>query len=327
MKNYVYCLLGIVLAAVLFTMGWNYIFDTSGLFQQDFSKKRIEPNQHFVKVRYILENPEKYDAFCFGSSRVGNIDLLKINNGMRYYNMTYSEGLPAEWLSDLEIFLRHGVSVKQVMIGLDEFSFRVAPDTHKAQWLRIPYTEDDKVKAYLSYLLKKPEKPVKVGDKGSIYDIYDSGRPLHPEPDAEIEANVERHLNDEKFTKPVGYQGNRIEKTMAELAALKTLCEKNNIELIVFINPINAVTYRSTNLSEFNDFKRQLAALTDYYDFSGLNEITTNNYYYYETSHYRPLVGDKIVNRIFHQDSSDFGELVTKDTVETHIRRLEAQVG
>lgn len=325
MKRYVYRLLGIVMFALLFTMGWNYVFDTSGVFNQNFSIKRVEPNQHFVKMRYVLAEPKKYNAFCFGSSRVGNIDLMRIDNGLRYYNMTYSEGLPEEWLNDVQAFVKYGVQVKQIMIGLDDFSFRVNPELHKGQLLRIPYTEDN-LKTYFVYLLKKPGKPVNMEDKGSIFDIYGTGRPLHSEPDERIEADVETHLKDEKFAKPTSYRGNRIKETIADLAKLKVLCNDNNIELIVFINPINAVTYRDTNMQEFNEFKRQLAQITDYYDFSGLNDITTNNYYYYETSHYRPLVGDMIVNRLFYKGNADFGVYVTKENVEEHLQDLEKQL-
>ncbi len=327
MKKYVYRLMGMLLVALAFTMGWNYTLDTSGLFNRDFSQKRIDPNQRFVKMRYILSQPQKYNAFCFGSSRVGNIDLEKVSNGLRFYNMTYTQGLPAEWLSDVQLFVKHGVVVKQILVGLDDFSFRINPEIHKEQWLSIPYTDDGNMKTYVSYLLRKPKKPDKqVESKGSIYDIYGTGRPLHPERDEQIEADVQKHLTDTASQKPTRYEGNRIHATIEELRQLKAICDENNIELVFFINPINAVTYRDTNLQEFNEFKYQLAQLTDYYDFSGLNDITTNNYYYYELSHYRPLVGDMIIERLFHGGSNNFGFYVTKENVAEHIKVLEAQV-
>ena len=311
--------------ALLLTIGWNYMYDTSGVFDRDFSIRRVEPNQHFLKMRYILGEPQKYDAFCFGSSRVGNIDLFKIDNGLRYYNMTYSEGLPSEWLNDLQIFIEKGVLVKQVIIGLDDFSFRVDPELHKNQWQRIPYT-DDNLKTYFAYLLRQPKKPTDIEGKECIYDIYGSGRTLHVEVDEQIEANIEQHIDDEKFKKPCVYVGSRVQETIADIIKIKALCDDNNIQLIVFINPIHIVTYRNTDMQDFNEFKRQLAQVTDYYDFSGLNEITTNNYYYYETSHYRPLVGDMIVNRLFNKGNVDFGVYVTKDNVDEHLQRLELQL-
>ena len=327
MKKYVCRLIGILLLALLITASWNYFFDTSGLYNQEFSVKRVEPNQHFVKMRYVLSNPQKYNAFCFGSSRVGNIDLEKIDNGLNYYNMTYSEGVPAEWLADVQAFVNHGIAIKQLILGIDDFSFRVNPNLHKEDWLRIPYIDGMNLSTYLSYLFRMPAKYDKsANEKGSIYDIYGTGRPLHLEVDVQIEEDIKKHLSAEKFQKPTHYEGNRIQETIEELRQLKTICDSNGVELIVFVNPINAVTYRDTNMQEFNEFKFQLAQVTDYYDFSGLNNITTNNYYYYETSHYRPLVGDMIINRLFNKGNADFGVYVTKDNVGEHLKKLEKQL-
>lgn len=62
--------------------------------------------------------------------------------GYVYYNMTYSEGLPQEWLEDIELFLKHGVCIRQVILGLDDFSFRVNPQDHHSQELRLRYTNE-----------------------------------------------------------------------------------------------------------------------------------------------------------------------------------------
>lgn len=37
-----------------------------------------------------------------------------------YYNMSYPHGVPQEWLEDLKLLLAHGVTIKQVLIGLDD---------------------------------------------------------------------------------------------------------------------------------------------------------------------------------------------------------------
>jgi hypothetical protein len=76
-------------------------------------------------------------------------------------------------------------------------------------------------------------------------------------------------------------------------------------------------------MQRFFRFKKELAAVTDYYDFSGLNSITTDNYYYYETSHFRPLVGDMMLNIMIGapdvEHPADFGFLVTPRNVDDHI--------
>lgn len=317
----------------------NCRFDTTGLLNTDFSLEREEPNQHFVKMRYLLENTQKYDAFCFGSSRVGNIDLMQIDNGLRYYNMTYSEGLPEEWLEDIRLLLKYHVNIRQILLGLDDFSFKVDPKNHETQSLRFPYHDNGNIKAYLSRLLRQPSKPQKVEPgSGSIYDIYGTGRPLHPWADERIERDISAHVTGNKFPgkyPPRKYSDkinnpnakDRMEETIAALKELKELADENDIELIVFVNPLHQSTYLSSNLARFNLFKRRVADITDFYDFSGLNQITTNNYYYYETSHYRPMVGDMIIRRIFRpEQEADFGFFVTKDNVAGHLQMLEQQL-
>lgn len=327
MQKYVYRLITIVLIGLLFPMVWNYTFDTSGLFDRDFSKKRVEPNQHFVKMRYILSEPHKYNAFCFGSSLVNSIDLEKIDNGLRYYNMSYSSGLPAEWLANLRLFIKHNIEIKQVIIGLDDFSFRSYPESHNSDWLRLPYKEHGQLEIYLSYLMRSPKLSDDVPeDRLCYFDIYNTGRAIHPWVDEKIEANPEQHLEKMSKLEPSTSNTNRINETIAEISEMKKLCDENNIRLIVLINPINAIRYRANNIQEFNEFKYLLAQITDYYDFSGINAVTVNNLNYYELTHYRPIVGDKMVERIFHGGSDDFGYYVTKENVEEHLADLRKQV-
>ena len=325
MKKFVKQFLGAVIVILLAVMGYNYMTDTSGLFNKDFSIPRPATNEHFVKIRYLLKNPDKYNAYCFGSSRVGNIDLKQIHNGNIYYNMTYSEGLPQEWAQDIKIMMKHHVQIAQIMLGVDDFSFRVNPKIHEMQYLRIPYHENN-LKTYLSFLLKKPTEPVKNDENYSVYDIFDSGRVLHEQAEEKIEQNVQAHINDPKFLGDSHYSGNYITETIAAIKEIKDITDKNGVELIVFINPIYQTTYLANNMEEFNEFKYELGQVTDYYDFSGLNKITMNSYNYYETNHYRPLVGNKMLKRIFDESKysdDSFGIYVTKDTVESHIKDLQ----
>lgn len=315
------------------TIGYNIWNDTSGLFNTDFSMPRPEPSQHFIKMRYLLENPDKYDAYCFGSSRVGNIDLKKIEDGHRYYNMTYSFGVPAEWRDDLVLLLHHHVTVQKVLLGLDDLSFREDPAPHKKDLLKVPYQECN-IKTYLMFLFRMPSKPYRFErlQKGefayinrSLYDIYDSGRPLHDAPDERIEADPEGHrMKIANLIASIDYpsyrQGKilpyRIPQALEELQEIKNLCDENGIELIVFINPHSVHEYEFTDPDRFSEFRQELAKITDYYDFSGFNKITTNDYYFYEFSHYRPIVGDMIVHRIFEmpkEAETDFGRYIKQE--------------
>ncbi|MGL5355948.1 MAG: hypothetical protein ACRDAQ_05285, partial [Cetobacterium sp.] len=62
-------------------------------------------------------------------------------------------------------------------------------------------------------------------------------------------------------------------------------------------------------------FKKKLLELTDYWDFAELNKFTENNYYWYEASHYRPILGELIFKKIFKDDFEIVPILVDEENV------------
>ena len=88
-----------------------------------YKKIRItsaEPNRNFVKTKYIIDNPDKFNAFIFGSSKIENIipDFLpskdENNTPLNWYNMEYSSGVPAEFAQTIESFLNNS---KQIVLS------------------------------------------------------------------------------------------------------------------------------------------------------------------------------------------------------------------
>jgi hypothetical protein len=162
------------------------------------------------------------------------------------------------------------------------------------------------------------------------YDFFDSGRPLCKTCDDDIEKNQAKHRNSSIFDKPTHYEGDNMANALQSIRELVDIAKKNNINLTIFINPIHHTTYLDTNMEQFFTFKKELAKITSYYDFSGLNTITTDNYYYYETSHYRTKVGDMMLKRMFGYPPvavpDDFGVFVTRQNIDAHLRNLSRQL-
>jgi hypothetical protein len=84
-------------------------------------------------------------------------------------------------------------------------------------------------------------------------------------------------------------------------------------------------TYLEAQLERFAQFKKELAGITDFWDFSGINSVTTNNYNYYESSHYRPFVGDMLLKVMFGAPAvkapADFGRYVTAQNIDAHLHQ------
>ena len=338
-KKWIRIFFGLGGISLLWLIVFNIILDSYSILRSDYSNLYREPNQNFIKMKYLLSKETNYDSFIFGSSRVGKINPDNFKNGI-YYNMKYSEGVPREHLENIRILINNGYKIKNILIGLDDFSYQVNPDEHIGQHLRKPHYNADsanysKEKFYFSYFFTIPSKEdsfrffkqlIGVQYQTANFDIYKSGLPIVPETvENDIESNVDAHIKNKKFEKPTHYSGDRIEDTINEIKQIKMICDENQINLSIFINPIHKTTYLDTNFDNFQKFKYKLSEITDFIDFSGLNEITLNNYYYYETSHYRTIVGDMIAKRLQNEDIN-FGNLVSKENINEHLFNLHKQI-
>ncbi len=324
----------------------NCIVDPYGILRNDFSKQFQEPNQNFAKTKFILNNKGKYDSFLFGSSRVIFIDNTKIRTGA-YYNYWYSEGVPKEHLDNIKLLASRNVRIKNILIGLDDFSYLIPPEIHLTNLLRQPhplvtgkkmlifYSEyflrmSKFIAAVRKYVLHNVLKRGRLVQNGIVFDVNNTGRMLCRACDELIEKDPEQHMRDDKFSKPTHYEGNNLANTLDAMKEIAKIAKNHHINLVVFVNPIHRTTYLDTDQEQLFAFKKGLSAITDYYDFSGLNTITTNNYYYHETSHYREMVGDMMLGRMFGYPQvavpADFGVLVTRRNVDDHLGKLSAQI-
>lgn len=303
----------------------NYKIDCYGIFTSDYNKVGQETNNNFIKTKYIIENPEKFDSFIFGSSRVEYIPVENLQCG-KFYNMTYVQGIPSEWLDTIKTFKENNVNMKNIIIAIDDFSATIFPEEHKNSPNLLSYSD---IKSNISniikyYLLKNPfderSKTILKNGRASNVNIEGTGRVVRI--DDESFYSSDEHLNKEMFERPTilgNYENNRIDEVIREIQEIKKLCDDNNIELTVIFNPLHITTYENQNKEKLSEFKSRLAEITDYWDFNNINEVTTNNYYWYETSHYREIVGAMILKTIYGNEyngeidiSDDFGVLIKK---------------
>ena len=326
----------IVLALVLvLPFAWyNYHHDISGLFDRDFSKVRLDPSLQIVKMRWILDHPDRYDAFLMGSSRVGRIHPDELGDGCRWYNLYGNEAsLPQEWLENLKILLKHDVKVKKLMLGLDDASFQLDPHYHDHHYAALPYREHQQLLTDLKYLLRIPVAPpteeslFNAGRR--IYDIEGTGCVLSPWADEDIEAHPGRSHSDQRFYKVVTAHEDLIEPSLWAMREILRLARENGIEVTVFYNPIFKYGYLDGDAQKTSYFRRRLAAITPFYDFEGLNPITTEPDNFYDNLHYRPFVGSMMLRRMYEDGENVpawFGTYVTEETVDAHNAALEAEI-
>lgn len=291
----------------------NFYIDSYGVLGNNLEYQKLEPNQNYMKTKYILENPQKFNAFIFGSSRVGYIPTEEIKN-YTFYNMTYSEGVPKEWQQTLKLLIENGITPQIIILGIDDFDFKVNPLIHEKQLMRKPF---NKVNILKDYILINPfTKYNFIKLKNIIFskkvkdfrkDFMEHGRlskEIREIKEREIKNNEIEHLAKKEFKLNNEYSRlKNVEENQAinSILEIKDLCKQNEIKLIVLFNPVHPRAYENNEAkNEYREIRARIKKSlenTTIYDFAE-DEITKNNLYWFEASHFTTEVGRMMLKKI-----------------------------
>ncbi|MCH5283740.1 MAG: hypothetical protein J1E59_08840 [Treponema sp.] len=321
-------------------------YDTFNVFHwRNIRFTSAEPNKNFVKTQYIIHNPKKFNAFVFGSSRVNYIPLDVLpkeadGKSLRWYNMTYSEGIPAEHLQTVRTFLKNGVKIGMIMLGFDNIAMYASIGQHEQQLLRMPFQvyEESPFRFYAPYLKNITARSIikevscynaakKKTETERFYDWGGSASDFVLTENPKMERYVSDH-DGKEFTQKNAYK---------DIAAIVELCRENGIALVLFTSPLYETTYRDAAENGYFDFLQSVAGVAEFYNFSSLNSCTTNPQYYFESSHYRPALGLLVEKMLFgtdeereriRRDADDvlWGARVNAGNVEEIIAHLQGQL-
>ena len=122
MKKFVLKFAAFAVIVVGFFLTVSIGIDPYNIFHYNYPRNNgIEANKNFIKTRYMIAEPGKFDSFLFGSSRAGFTDVEALPDG-KYYNMCSSEALPAEHVRLLKELIRHGIVPENVTVMVDDIS-------------------------------------------------------------------------------------------------------------------------------------------------------------------------------------------------------------
>ena len=331
--------LGIFFILTLLILGTNaainYKYDLYGVFDKDFSKYRYcYVNDRYAKINYLLhEGKGKYDTFIFGSSRSKGLEPKAFTTTT--YNLAYSAGVPSDYLRDLRTLVKNDIIPKKIYIGIDDFSYKRLPEEVHSNINFIGYGNySENIKYKLALLLRKPSNDTvrymfgKLKEPKCVYKVDIDGSTMGENKEAKIDWH--RYVHDERFLKPTFYpeKNKRIKETIAELMEIKSICKRYNIQLVLFMTPTHITTYLSDDIRNFNEFKYELAQVSDFYDFSTINFYTTNNYFWGETSHASAMFEEMVANVLSGREEENQNlknklyDLVTKENVEEHLEQM-----
>ena len=313
--------------AVSCLVAYNVILDPYSVLRKSYKSMFICPNERFVKTDYILRNPRKYDSYLFGSSRVSQIpvELIGKATGEKVYNMTYISGVLSDHLYVLKLFLKNRVTVRNVIIGLDYYSFKELPPESHIRTIRYPDTLWDTAHFYYTYLSLEPDsgmlKEIRFDGVEALYQLHTTGGYIFLKKEELMKRDPAKHAA--RFAGPVPVVClRRIDDAFKELLEIMDLCRKNNISLRLFINPVYVKLYLCDDIDFLNQVRTRLSQVTDYWDFSSPGPITEDCMNYNDMIHYRRNVGAMVVERMYDPNPrlpAGFGVRVTKEMVAGYV--------
>jgi hypothetical protein len=126
----------------------------------------------------------------------------------------------------------------------------------------------------------------------------------------------------------------QIAEGLEYLRLIVQIAKEKGIACKVYISPVYwklfDLKYAVGLGSVFEAWKKGVAIITDYYDFTGHNEITEDFRWWWDPSHITSKGGKLILARLYGDDTvqvpKDFGVLITKTNINGHLADLRRAV-
>lgn len=338
-KQILFILSGLALPWIILIVS-NIIIDPFGLLSTPIFKITNQLNERYVKIEYLKKHHNEYNSYIFGSSRIGTTDpdlIAHYINGTKFYNMTVSGGNPYDFRLFLKYFISKKYDVKYLYLQLDIYELLFTHGQSGYLSGMHPEVLGNNIGNYImKYLINYDFSALKVklNDNFNIienkpYNIK-KGNWYRPDREARINQNPEQYIKSEGTF--LGYDTNKVQINdayKANLAALKEIvqiCANNEIKLIVFVTPHNYNLMRKIQMEDYLNFLFDIAQITPYYNFCYPNFVTENNFYYYEWSHYRPIVAELIAKKIFTNDQSIiFGAYIDSHNIQEYLDLIKSK--
>lgn len=293
----------------------------------DFSYPYVIPNRDYVSTITFVRNYKKYNynSFIFGNSRTFAFKINSWRNYLSNADKPYMFDASGESIYGIYTKLKYLDSIKvdiknAIIIFCRDGTFFNSENQKGYLVIKSPITSGESnfdfhyefFKAYLnpmflfcfySYKISGNYRPFMfnyINNRKIIYDTITNEINIVGL-EAKINQNPVKYYSERKidFYERTTEEKDSIQritqKELFMLQEIKRILEKNNTNYKIVLSPLyEQIKFHS---SDFLVLKNQFS--DKLYDFSGKNSFTNNKMNYYETSHYRPSVGDSILKIIY----------------------------
>jgi len=320
---------------------FNVVIDPYYIFKKELDFYEGPSSDKFVKTEYLKDNNNNFNSYMMSSSSLGTTDpktIEKYLKDSKFYNLWGSSASLADNRLHLEYMIEKKYNIKNLYLQIDLWNmnkYKPSPDLHpevlgqqslNAYLLTRMFSFNYKaLRLKLTAFKDSNLELIRLNIKNGVFNYINRDRLIKEDHKSYVDNEKtfkEDYKKDIKFTMQ--------EKIKEHLKIIKDLCEKNKINLIVFITPHSSIQFQTFNTESYLEFLGAVAVDNNFYNFSGYNSITTNNYNYYDKDHYFSNIGELIAARIFNDTSvnvpSDFGVYITNENINEHLENLKKEI-
>lgn len=322
--------------------GLNILVDPFGAFgdrvmkwyEYDFTK-----NPRVAKIAYMDQHKDEYDSFIVGSSSTSSFPVEQLDKYMnaKFYNL-FMYGADMYDVKQTTQYIVNNYKVKNLVLNLgfiNAMRYKVESDPYTGS-LHYKTEQSSQFDFYKRYLFANPSYAVEklraykndtyLQNKYKVFEVT-TGAYDKSVRDIENIQDTEEYLD--KYPVFKNYPKDRhklasIDELIADVALIKELCEKNNINLLVLFPPMYNEYVQNFSPEELEEVYTRLAEITDFWDFS-TNSLTSDYRFFYDSTHFRNAMGKMALAKIFDDNEiyrpDDIGVLVTS---ENAVKQAEA---
>lgn len=328
----------------------NIVIDPYGIWNlwsnRSVNTFKTEQTKHERLYKAIEIVNVKPDVVFVGTSRTRiGLDPGYYSSNKHVYNAAVASANMNEMLLYFKHALQNQLELKEVIVGIDFYAFNQnlanRPDlpTKQIEKNHITFNSFIETSASLDALLssiKTLRNNIGNNSKASSFDYNGKSSEI------DLQNTYGNIVDLRGFTKinkiNIGDKEAYLKYDISQdyvndFKELIDICRERNINVKVFISPSHATDMEAIRVSgqweKFENMKRTLCNITPVWDFSGYNSITTENItsnrqYYWDSSHYKKIVGDKILDKINGIDNSpvDFGVIITPENIDRHLKYI-----
>ena len=333
-KNWLLLFFGTVLLLALLVAAFNFLTDPFGAFGDPLLKwwsYDMTMNPKVAKVSYLERHAGEYDSYVIGASSSSSIPVGALSErlGGSFYNL-FMYGGNMKAVEETARYVLSKGEFKNVVLSVyirsavsgDYDASSVTDGVHGRVsggmlrfWLRYLFADPrlgvEKLRAWKSNGYLQNANKVFDPETGS----YDKSLR-----DAEPIGSLADYLSREAYAGftdyPVGSLTlDHLDACIAHVKAICDLCAEKGVSLTVVCPPMYG-QYMSWFAEEDQAaFRRALAEVTDYWDFT-LSSISWEPRYFYDETHFRNDLGTMMVARVTGDESvwmpEDFGQYIPR---------------